>query len=226
MKKILITGTSRGIGKDLADYFLSDGFFVYGVSRSESSIGHNHYHHFQGDLSHDNFRDELCHELKILNIESFIHAAMYAPKHRPFLRVNKNDMNLCYSLAVIAPTEIIKSIYSSLKKHKGEIILLGSEIVHTGSSGQLPYLCAKSAMTGLTKGLSLELHKSEVTIKTLALVAVETETFLNNTSVEKKKELLERLPGGHFLTTDRIYEYIKNNKNKNNGEVITLSSKD
>ncbi|KKR31351.1 MAG: Short-chain dehydrogenase/reductase SDR, partial [Candidatus Falkowbacteria bacterium GW2011_GWF2_39_8] len=38
MKNILITGTSRGIGKALAQKFLAEGFFVIGTSTKGVSV--------------------------------------------------------------------------------------------------------------------------------------------------------------------------------------------
>jgi NADP-dependent 3-hydroxy acid dehydrogenase YdfG len=51
MKTILISGTSRGLGQVTAEYFLSKGWQVIGVSRSLSSISHNRYTHYLIDIT-------------------------------------------------------------------------------------------------------------------------------------------------------------------------------
>ena len=43
--KILITGSSRGIGKAASLYFLEKGFEVYGIDLLPSSINDDNYHH-------------------------------------------------------------------------------------------------------------------------------------------------------------------------------------
>lgn len=49
--KVLITGTSQGIGKATAELFLRKGFDVIGVDLQESKIEHPSYNHRQCDIS-------------------------------------------------------------------------------------------------------------------------------------------------------------------------------
>lgn len=49
--KVLITGTSQGIGKATAELFLRKGFDVIGVDLQESKIEHPNYTHQQCDIS-------------------------------------------------------------------------------------------------------------------------------------------------------------------------------
>ena len=50
-KSILITGSSKGIGKFLALSLISQGYYVFGCSRSESTISNDNYQHITADLS-------------------------------------------------------------------------------------------------------------------------------------------------------------------------------
>ena len=51
-KAVVITGTSKGIGNELAKNYLSQNFFVYGCSRSKSVIFDKNYSHKILDISH------------------------------------------------------------------------------------------------------------------------------------------------------------------------------
>ena len=48
-----ITGSSKGIGKDLANLLLSKDFVVHGLSRS-NSLKHYNFHHHKTDLANIN----------------------------------------------------------------------------------------------------------------------------------------------------------------------------
>jgi NAD(P)-dependent dehydrogenase (short-subunit alcohol dehydrogenase family) len=48
--KILITGTAQGIGRAIAERFLTEGHAVIGIDRQESSITHPQYTHFTCDV--------------------------------------------------------------------------------------------------------------------------------------------------------------------------------
>ena len=53
-KNIIITGTSNGIGLELARKFLKSGNFVWGCSRSKSNISHKNYRHIVLNLEKKN----------------------------------------------------------------------------------------------------------------------------------------------------------------------------
>jgi 3-oxoacyl-[acyl-carrier protein] reductase len=48
---MLITGASRGLGKEIAEHYLQEGWNVYGCARSKGQIEHENYVHFQLDIS-------------------------------------------------------------------------------------------------------------------------------------------------------------------------------
>ncbi len=53
MSKIIITGTSSGIGKAIAKEFLNNGHIVYGIDKLPQTIDHVSYTHYQCDIFYD-----------------------------------------------------------------------------------------------------------------------------------------------------------------------------
>ncbi len=62
----LITGTSKGLGLELAQCYLDLGYCVIGVSRSESKIVAKNYHHFIGDVTDKNIENYLKQYLDMI----------------------------------------------------------------------------------------------------------------------------------------------------------------
>src|ERR1044072_6033180 len=50
---LLVSGSSKGIGRYLVEYYLAKGYLVVGCSRSDSSLQHENYRHFPVNVSHE-----------------------------------------------------------------------------------------------------------------------------------------------------------------------------
>ena len=48
--KVLITGTSQGIGKAIAEHFLKEEHQVFGIDRQDETITHLNYTHYKCDV--------------------------------------------------------------------------------------------------------------------------------------------------------------------------------
>lgn len=49
--KVVVTGSSKGMGVEIAKKFLKEGYEVFGLDVEEASIFDTHYHHYQCDVS-------------------------------------------------------------------------------------------------------------------------------------------------------------------------------
>ena len=59
-KHILITGTSKGIGKYLAEYYVRKGNVVIGCSRRELDFKDDNYKHFSLSISDETNVKKMC----------------------------------------------------------------------------------------------------------------------------------------------------------------------
>jgi len=207
---MVITGVSSGIGKYLCEYYLEQGLEVIGVGRSKPEFTSEKFHFVQQDLTDLDKLEALGKELEEkYSPSSFIHNSMYTPGHKPFLRYKADDFIQAHKVCTIAPTLLLKKIAMGMKSRgHGRIIFMGSAVQLTGAPGQLVYLTAKSALSGLTKGLSIELALSKITVNQILLGPVETEKLKTNVDEERRQRILNSLPTQEFVSMEQISHVI------------------
>ena len=143
--KVLITGTSQGIGKAIAEHFLEMGHKVIGIDRQEQSIFHSMYSHHQCDISDYKSLPEID------DVEILINNAGTQ---------NENDIDINLK-ALIKVTEKY-----GIQKHIRSILNIGSASGHTGS--EFPEYCAsKGGVIAYTKNVALRVAEFGATCNSL-----------------------------------------------------------
>ena len=143
--KVLITGTSQGIGKAIAEKFLSCGHTVVGIDRQEQSIDALAYTHFGCDV-----RDKE-HLPEISGVEILINNAGTQ---------NEDDIDINLK-ALIYITEK----YGVQPKIKS-VLNIGSASGHTGA--EFPEYCAsKGGVLSYTKNVAMRVARYGATCNSL-----------------------------------------------------------
>ena len=143
--RILITGTSQGIGKAIAEKFLQNNHEVIGIDRNESTILNKNYIHYMCDI-----RDYIKLP-KIDNVDILVNNAG-----------TQNESDIDTNLkAVINITETY-GVQENIKS----ILNIGSASGHTGS--EFPEYCAsKGGVISYTKNVALRVAKFNATCNSL-----------------------------------------------------------
>lgn len=143
--KVLITGTSQGIGKAIAERFLIKGHDVVGVDRSESSISAENYTHVTADVR------DIDKMPEITGVEILINNAGTQ---------NEDDIDINLK-SLIRFTEKY-----GLQKNIRSILNIGSASGHTGS--EFPEYCAsKGGVIAYTKNVALRVAQYGATCNSL-----------------------------------------------------------
>jgi len=229
-KCIVITGVSSGIGKYLCSYYLDRAMIVVGVGRSKPDFDSENFFFHAQDLAKLEDLEDLGKEIeKLYSPDFFIHNAMYSPGHKPFLRYSAEDLIRAHKVCTVAPTLLLKKIAMGMrKKDYGRIVLMGSAVQLSGAPGQLAYVTAKTALSGLTKGLSLELATSAITVNQILLGPVATDKFKENIDEQRREIIRQSLPTKEFVSMDQIshaLDYLLSKQSASyTGQDLALSS--
>ena len=184
--KVLITGTSQGIGKAIAEIFLQRGHTVYGIDRQEDTVNHRNYTHFVCDV-----RDkEALPELE--GIEILINNA--GTQNEDDIDINLKA--LIYITERYGVREGIKSVLN-----------IGSASAHTGA--EFPEYCAsKGGILAYTKNVAMRVAKYGATCNSLDPGGVLTP--LNDCVINDPElwaQIMDETPLRRWATTEEIAEW-------------------
>ena len=188
MSKILITGTSQGIGFELLCHFLLDqNHEVIASARkpldqSISVFNHAVKEHrlfpFELDLVKDDFYP-LSNTLNAMNgVDIVINNAGFLV-NKPFVEQSEEDWQMQFDVNVFSPAKLIRFLYPwLLLSGNAHIVNITSMGGFQGSSkfpGLSAYSASKAALGTLTECLAVEFSGKGISVNALALGAVQTE---------------------------------------------------
>jgi NAD(P)-dependent dehydrogenase (short-subunit alcohol dehydrogenase family) len=180
MKNIIITGTSRGIGLELALQLASAGHQVLALSRktNEQLIKHPNIHCLSIDLSKpdtfeivENFLSQTWKKVDVL-----IHNAGSLVL-KPFTEITLKDFEKVYNVNVFGVARLtqIALPFMSLGGHVVALSSMGGIQGSMKFAGLSAYSSSKGAVITLMELLAEEYKEHGISFNTLALGAVQTE---------------------------------------------------
>jgi 3-oxoacyl-[acyl-carrier protein] reductase len=190
-KTIVITGTSRGVGKELALYFLNQGARVIGTSRDNCDYSIK-YEHYQFDLSNTSYIKEFIIYLKeYKSIDILINnAAVLTSQYGMKMPAEKvTDMVM---IDLVAPY-LLSCGLAKYMTNGGRIINISSMAVPLEPMGDSMYAACKAAMNKFSNILAKEMSMFNITVNTLGISAIETD-MLKQLNREKVDKVVKSLP--------------------------------
>jgi 3-oxoacyl-[acyl-carrier protein] reductase len=179
--RTLITGTSRGIGKGLAEHYLSKDHLVVGCSRAGATIEHPRYRHFECDVGD---------EAAVVSMFSVIAKELGHVDH-----LINNAAVARMNLALLTPFEALeKSFHTNtfgtflfcreaarlmVQRGYGRIVNFSTIAVPLRLNGESVYAASKAAVVSITEILARELAPYNITVNALGPSAVDTDLIKN-----------------------------------------------
>jgi short-subunit dehydrogenase len=222
MKNIIITGTSRGIGYELALQFAQSGHQVLAISRKtpQELIENPNITCLAIDISNseellqvENFITQTWKKVDVL-----IHNAG-SLLHKPFTQITSEEFQNIYKVNVFAVAELTKMCIPFMSKgsHVVSISSMGGIQGSMKFAGLSAYSSSKGALITLSELLAEEYKEQGIAFNVLALGAVQTEM------------LEEAFPGyqapiSATAMADYIFNFALTGNQFYNGKILQVSS--
>lgn len=223
MKKVIITGTSRGIGLELVKIFAEAGHKVLALSRNEGPVRKLSYKNvstFPFDITSEadlqQVLDYVQEDWKQVDI--LIHNAG-AIINKPFGKITSEEFENVYKINVFGVAALTRKLLPVINQD-GHVVTVSSMGGVQGSMkfpGLSAYSSSKGAVITLTEILAEEYKETGPSFNVLALGAVQTEmleeAFPGYKAPLQPKEMAEYI-ADFSLTGNKFY----------NGKLLQVSS--
>ena len=121
-----------------------------------------------------------------------------------FLRMKDEEWDKVINVNLTAPMRLTRQVIRGmLKRRSGRVIFISSIVGYTGNAGQSNYAASKSALSGFTKSVALEVASRGITCNLIAPGFIAT-PMTNKLSDEQKKNIAIRIPVNRLGNVDDI----------------------
>ena len=193
MKKFfIITGTSRGIGKQLAEFYLSKGHQVSGCSRGKSKIKNINYDHYELSVSEET---QVISMIKMVikkhgRIDVLLDNAGIANMNHILTTPYKSAKNI-FNTNFFGTFLFSREVAKIMIKHKaGNIVNFTTIAVPTKLEGEAIYAASKAAIENFTQISAKELSKFGIRVNAIGPTPIPTD-LIKNIKKEKINVLLK-----------------------------------
>jgi 3-oxoacyl-[acyl-carrier protein] reductase len=237
MKTVLITGASRGIGREIAIKFASEGYDVilnYNNSEAKAKSLEKQIEKmgvkcltFKADVSVE-------HEVKLMvdwalkefgRIDVLVNNAGVSLS-KLFQLTTTDEVARVFGVNTFGVINCSKAVVPSMVSEKsGKIINISSIWGKVGASMETIYSASKGAVISFTMALAKELAPSNISVNCVCPGVIETDMLLEYNE-EDKRELKEQTPLNRLGTpqdvANAVYFLASDNATFITGQVITV----
>ena len=193
MKTIVITGTRKGIGKEMAEHYLAEGWQVVGCSRGEGSIDHANYQHFALDVSDEDAVIAMARTIKASHgkVEALLNNAGIASMNHALL-TPVCTVNRILQTNVVGTFLFCREMSKLMRCTENGRIINFTTVAHPlNLEGEAIYAASKAAVESLTRILARELAELKITVNAIGPTPIETD-LIRGVPQEKMDALLAR----------------------------------
>lgn len=211
---VVLTGSSRGIGRAIALKLLDEGIKVTGTSTSnQSPIEHNQYAHHKCDLSLEediSILTDLIDQLKpevVINNAGIFEDADIQSNETSWLK----NWDRTMQINLRAPATICRQAVQTwiANNMSGRIINISSRAAYRGDTQEYAsYAASKAGLVAFTKSLARDLGKKNITAYNVAPGFVHTDMAENSIEIYGKDYLTRGLALDEIVPPEQVGELV------------------
>lgn len=217
-KQVLITGSSRGIGRACALVFANAGYHVFincknsvdRLTETQNDIlsAGGTCAMLTGDVSDPEAVRSMFHEINssgsgldvLINNAGVAHFGLLSDmSDEEWCRILDTDLSSAFYCCR-------EAIPHMVAQKSGKIINISSMWGTSGASCEAAYSAAKAGLNGLTQALAKELAPSNVQVNAIACGAIDTEMNAR-LDEEERRAFMEEIPAGRFGTPEEVARF-------------------
>lgn len=196
-KKVLITGGTKGIGKAIADEFLSWSSEVIVVARSKSDFTNQGLTILNGDVTDSQFRSEVIQTISnrwgkldvlVNNVGTNI--------RKKFIEYSEKEYRSLFESNLFSAVELTRQLFPLLKNSgNASVINVASVAASFDVQSGPPYGMTKAALVQLSRHLAAEWAEYGIRVNSVSPWYIETpltESVLSN--ADRLKKIIDRTP--------------------------------
>jgi len=201
---VLVTGSARGIGREIATAFAKEGAVAI-----ISDINAESCQKTAQELIGQGFKADAmtCDVTKLASVEEMVNKILDKynrvdilvnnagiTKDNLFLRMREEEWDAVLTVNLKGTFNCCKAVAKSmLKARKGKIISIASVIGILGNIGQANYAASKAGIIGLTKSLAREFASRNINVNAIAPGYIKTD-MTDQLKEETRQQILQNIP--------------------------------
>jgi 2-deoxy-D-gluconate 3-dehydrogenase len=196
----VVTGTSSGIGRAIAELYLRNGAEVIGIQRRPAGISHERYRDVTADLaSPDELADAARSVLDHHRVDILVNNAGINIRHK-FEEFPGDDWDQVLQVNLRTVMELIQLFgRPMLDRGDGTVINMASMLCFFGGFTASAYAASKGAVGQLTKSIANEWAPRGVNVNAIAPGFIDTEMNVALLANEtRERQIRERIPAGRW----------------------------